>query len=101
MQDNSVGILIKHSDIFIGLNDTFGILAVETMARENIDVLPVISKENNHIIGILTYHDIIAPYKHGIDQHEKKQPHISLKRSGLRIILRGKKLMLAVKNKVK
>lgn len=73
--------------------------AVETMTKENIDVLPVVSKENSIIIGILSYHDIIATYKHGIDEHDKKQPHISLKQNGLKILLRGQKFVSAMKRK--
>jgi len=99
-QENLIGTLIKRNGIYIGLNDTL-LTAVETMAKENIDVLPVVSKENTKIIGILSYHDIIATYKYGIDEHEKKQPHISLKRNGLKILLRGQKLVSGMKRKDK
>lgn len=99
-QENLIGTLIKHNGIYIGLNDTL-LTAVETMAKENIDVLPVVSKENTKIIGILSYRDIIATYKYGIDEHEKKQPHISLKRNGIKILLRGQKLVSGMKRKDK
>jgi len=84
----------------LDLNDTL-LTAVEIMAKENIDVLPVVSKENTKIIGILSYRDIIATYKYGIDEHEKKQPHISLKRNGIKILLRGQKLVSDMKRKDK
>lgn len=99
-QENLIGTLIKRNSIYIGLSDTLR-TAVETMAKENIDVLPVVSKENTTIIGILSYHDIIATYKHGIDEHDKKQPHISLKQNGLKILLRGQKFVSAMKPKDK
>lgn len=99
-QENLIGTLIKRNSIYIGLSDTLR-TAVETMAKENIDVLPVVSKENTTIIGILSYHDIIATYKHGIDEHDKKQPHISLKQNGLKILLRGQKFVSAMKRKDK
>ena len=99
-QENLIGTLIKRNSIYIGLSDTLR-TAVETMTKENIDVLPVVSKENSIIIGILSYHDIIATYKHGIDQHDKKQPHISLKQNGLKILLRGQKFVSAMKRKDK
>lgn len=99
-QENLIGTLIKRNSIYIGLSDTLR-TAVETMAKENIDVLPVVSKENSIIIGILSYHDIIATYKHGIDEHDKKQPHISLKQNGLKILLRGQKFVSAMKRKDK
>ncbi len=99
-QENLIGTLIKRNGIYIGLNDTL-LTAVEIMAKENIDVLPVVSKENTKIIGILSYRDIIATYKYGIDEHEKKQPHISLKRNGIKILLRGQKLVSDMKRKDK
>jgi CIC family chloride channel protein len=99
-QENLVGTLIKRNGIYVGLNDTLR-TAVETMAKENIDVLPVVSKENKNIIGILSYPDIIATYKYGIDEHEKKLPHISLKRQRLKILVHGQKLVSAIKRKHK
>lgn len=91
-KENTIASLIKRNDTFIQLNDTLK-TAVETMARENIDVLPVISNENNNLVGVLSYHDIISTYKTGIDEHEMKQPHLSLKGSGLKILLKGQKIV--------
>lgn len=99
-QENLIGTLIKRNNIYIGMSDTLR-TAVETMSKENIDVLPVVSKENATIIGILSCHDIIATYKHGIDEHVKKQPHISLRRNGLKILLRGRKILSTMKRKDK
>ena len=99
-QDNLVGSLIKQNRIHIGLNDTL-LTAVETMAKENIDVLPVIAKESSIVIGIISYHDIIATYKQGIDEHEKQLPHISLNEYRLKILLHGQKLVSAMKRKIK
>ncbi|CAN5395925.1 chloride channel protein [soil metagenome] len=97
-QENRVGTLIKRNNIYIGLNDTLR-TAIETMAIENIDVLPVVAKENANIIGILSYHDIIATYKNSSEEHDKKEPHISFKRNGLKIVLRGQKFMSGIKGK--
>jgi predicted transcriptional regulator len=71
--------------------------AVEMMARENIDMLPVVSEEKN-IIGIVSYKDIIAAYKYNIEDHVKKYPSISLKRNSLKILIRGQKLISAIKS---
>ncbi len=93
-ETNLVGGLIKRNKIHISLNDSLK-NAVETMAKENIDVLPVISNENATVIGILSYKDIIATYKYSLEEHEKKSPAISLKRKGLKIMLRGKQMVSA------
>lgn len=86
-EGNTVVSLVKRNGIHIKMDDTLKV-AVETMAKENVDVLPVISStEKNNILGILSYQDIIATYKHGINDHEKKDPAISLKRRKLKILV--------------
>ena len=66
--------------------------AVELMAKENVDVLPVVSKDNRGtIIGIISYKDIIAAYKHNTNEHEQHHPSISLKRRGLKMLVVGKR----------
>jgi len=67
--------------------------AAEIMAKENVDVLPVVSNENHStVIGILSYKDILSAYKHRFDEHQKEYSHLSIKRGGLKMILRGRKL---------
>ncbi|WP_018612157.1 chloride channel protein [Segetibacter koreensis] len=92
-----VGTLIKRKNISVSVDNSLR-KAVEIMAKENIDVLPVVSKENN-ITGILTYKNIISAYKSGIDEHHKKHQSISLKRNSLKILVHGQKLMSAVTGK--
>lgn len=85
-EEKHIHTLIKRNEIYIKKEDTLK-MAVELMAKENVDVLPVISPtEKNTIIGVLTYQNIIASYKHGISEHEEKSPSISFKRKGLKII---------------
>lgn len=96
--ENKIATLLKNNNGFARLNDTLRITA-ETMAKENIDFLPVVEGEN--IVGIVSYHDILATYKQGTDNHEMKNPHISFKRNGLKILLRGQKIVSAMKRKDK
>jgi chloride channel protein, CIC family len=97
-QDNPVANLIKRNNIFINMDNSLR-SAVEMMARENIDMLPVVSEEKN-MIGVLSYKDIISTYKHGVEEHEKKHPSISLKRNSLKILIRGQKLISTGKRKL-
>jgi H+/Cl- antiporter ClcA len=90
--DTLVGTLIKRRDISITVDNSLR-TAVELMANENIDVLPVLSRENRNVIGILSYQNIIASYKKSIDDHKKKRPAISLKRMGMRILVRGQRMI--------
>lgn len=99
-EEDPVGSLVKRNNVFIGLKDTL-LTAVETMARENIDVLPVVSNENSNIVGIISYKDIIASYRIRYNEHEKKQTQISLKRNSLKILLRGQKIVTTLTGKSK
>lgn len=86
-----VGDLIKRNNVSIRKDNSLR-TAVELMASANIDLLPVTSKENT-IIGILSYKDIISAYKSDSDNFVKKEPSISLKRNGLKILVRGNQLI--------
>ena len=66
--------------------------AIEIMAEENTDVLPVISEDEESIVGILSYKNIIASYKLDINEHKKFHSSISLKRQGLKLLVRGQKI---------
>lgn len=92
--------LVKCEDIYV-TGDTDMRTALEIMAKEEVDALPVISNKNNTLMGILSYQDIIATYKHTADEREKKKPHISLKRKGLKILVNGKKIVSAIKSREK
>jgi CIC family chloride channel protein len=67
--------------------------AVERMARENVDVLPVVSAGKlPQVSGVISYRDILAAYKNRLEDDSKMAPHILLKRKGLRVLLRGQAL---------
>ena len=95
-KDTPVTTLVKRNKVFVTENNTLR-NAVEMMAKENVDVLPVISADHT-ILGILSYKDIIAAYKYNIDEHEKKGASISLKRKGLKILVRGQQLISTIRN---
>ena len=67
--------------------------AVERMARENIDVLPVLAPGDRALVtGVISYRDILAAYKNRLEEQGTTTPNILLKRKGLRVLLRGKTL---------
>jgi chloride channel protein, CIC family len=71
--------------------------AVEIMASENLDVLPVIGNNNNKITGVLSYKDIIAIYKRNLEEHQENRT-ISLKRRTLQVLLHGRKKLSKLRN---
>lgn len=94
----TVGSLVRIKNTWV-LPDSSLRNAVETMAKKDIDVLPVLSRENKTVIGILSYQNILSGYKQGIDDHTKKNPNISLKRRGLKILIRGQQVINSLKVK--
>lgn len=96
--DIAIGELIKRKHISVNTKDSLR-TAVEKMAHENVDVLPVLSESSNGIVGILSYKNIISTYKHSFDEHIKYQPNISIRRKGLKMLIRGQKIIDFIKPK--
>jgi CBS domain-containing protein len=72
--------------------------AVELMAKENSEVLPVLD-EGKAIVGVLTYKDIIGAYRQDAENYIQKDAQISMKKQGLKLLLKGRKLVVSVKRK--
>jgi H+/Cl- antiporter ClcA len=95
--DSKIGSLIKRRPFAITASDTLK-TAVEMMAKENLDVLPVISPESNKVSGILSYKNVLSAYKHSLEEHKESVP-ISIKRRTLKILLHGKRRLTSLKEK--
>jgi CIC family chloride channel protein len=67
--------------------------AVELMSQSGHVLLPVISsREENMVIGVLTYADVLSAYKMHREENQETGVNLSLKRQGTKILLRGRKL---------
>lgn len=93
----TIDTLIKRLPVSVYENDSLHV-AVNKMANENIDVLPVISNEGGKVISIVSYKDILSAYKHRSDEYDSRIKHISIKRQVLKVLSRGKNRMLALKD---
>ena len=71
--------------------------AIAIMVGEHIDILPVLDENNESIIGLVSYKDIIRAYQYNLSSHEYFNRHISIKRSTIKILLHGKKLVAKIK----
>lgn len=89
-----VGELVKRRDIYLHTGDNLNV-AVEMMARENVDILPIIS--GKEVKGILSFKHILSVYTNSITENEKSQVHISLNRQRLKILLKGQKFVSLIK----
>jgi chloride channel protein, CIC family len=96
-EDMPVGSLVKDTYVSIGASETLR-SAVELMAEENVDVL-VVSPNEEHVIGIITYKDILPVYREGIEEKKHQHQSISLKRRGLKVLLRARSIITEVTRK--
>jgi CIC family chloride channel protein len=87
-----LGDIVKDGNVYLRSTDTLR-KAVELMAKQTAEVLPVIAAGENKVIGILSYRDILSSYKEQIEENEHAHIHISLKRQHLKMLIRGRKLV--------
>ena len=91
--------LIKKDFVSIAINKSLR-AAIEIMANEDLDVLPVISSHTkNEVIGFLSYKDILSAYSTKFNEHKKTNASISLKRQGLKIWLHGQRFLTLMNRK--
>ncbi|GAA4746575.1 chloride channel protein [Flavisolibacter ginsenosidimutans] len=96
--DQPISRLIKRKPVTVTGDDRLK-TAVELMAKENIDVLPVTAPQTKEIVGLVSYKDILGAYKHRIEEYEEMSTHISLKRRTLKILLHGKRQLTTLRHK--
>lgn len=68
-------------------------LASDLMNRYNTDFLPVVEKSSQKVIGVLTARLVLAAYGKHRRAGEDYQRAISVKRSGYKLIVKGKQLL--------
>ncbi|HET8854541.1 MAG TPA: chloride channel protein [Salinimicrobium sp.] len=93
-EEAPVSALVKRKNISIYKKDNLR-TAVQRMAVENIDVLPVVESQDGkeQIIGVLSYQDILSTYKDEMEENKQMQPHYSFGRNRLSILLKGKRMV--------
>jgi Mg/Co/Ni transporter MgtE len=70
--------------------------AVELMADENTEIVAVTGADGK-LVSVLSYRDILPVYKKHTDDHKAHRRTISMKRKGLKILIRGQKLITVSK----
>jgi CIC family chloride channel protein len=80
-------------DVYIFEDNTLR-AAVNSMARNNLEFLPVVSRDNKNLLsGILSYKDFLIVHKNRMNGLEKRRYSISLKRRAARSLIWRKKLL--------
>jgi CIC family chloride channel protein len=87
-----LGDIVKDGHVYLQSTDSVR-KAVELLAKQTAEVLPVIAHDSGKVIGVLSYRDILSTYKDEIEENEHPQVQISLKRQRLKMLIRGRKLI--------
>ncbi len=87
-----LGDIVKDGHVYVRSTDSLR-TAVELLAKQTAEVLPVIAAGSDKVIGVLSYRDILSTYKEQIEENENAHIHISLKRQRLKMLIRGRKLI--------
>jgi H+/Cl- antiporter ClcA/predicted transcriptional regulator len=89
--------IVTESKVYVKSTDSLR-KAVEQMAKNEIEALPVISAVDKKVIGLLTYKDILHVYREHFDENEKANVQISLKLRRNRAMIKGKRIFKAKKS---
>ena len=72
--------------------------AIHKMTNENVDVLPVLAARGSTVIGLLHYKNILGAYDAADTLNEQRETNISIKRSSMRMLVKGKKILIKKRN---
>ena len=92
-----VSSITKKPDCAVRANESLS-KAVELMSELQEEIIPVISKTGQRIIGVLTYKDILKAYKIQIRERKEAGINLSLKRQRMKMMVKGKKLYKATRS---
>lgn len=89
-ENQTLASLLQPIDVAVNLNTSLR-EAMGVMARANILAIPVLdNSEEPSVVGILSNEEIVNAYRKSWKEHEQGHAPISLKRKGLKILLRNR-----------
>jgi len=82
--------IIQPDDLMIHGAETLR-TAVELMAKQSGDVLPVVNYGDHKVTGVLSHRDIILGYNMEVTENEDARTQISLKRRRMKLMVKNKR----------
>ncbi|MBB6499364.1 chloride channel protein [Pedobacter cryoconitis] len=89
-ENAAISAILKKSDYAIKSNDSLS-KAVELMSVQQEELIPVLSEDENKVIGVLTYKDILKAYKIQLIENKEAGANLSLKRQRMKMLIKGKR----------
>jgi len=96
-RDKTIKSLIKRQPAYLRATHSLK-EAIHKMTNENVDVLPVLAARDNTVIGLLHYKNILGAYDAADTLNEQRETNISIKRSSMRMLVKGKKILIRKRN---
>ena len=91
--DTPITAFVQKKNIYVYTDSKLS-FAVDLMDRFKLDCLPVVERNNKtKVVGILSYKDVFAAYRHRSSEENIYKRAISLRRQGYKFIVRGKQLL--------
>ncbi|MND41303.1 hypothetical protein D3C80_320530 [compost metagenome] len=64
------------------------------MSKGEEELIPVVSSaQENTVIGVLSFKDVLTAYKSRIAENQEIKANLSLKRQQIKVLIKGRKLM--------
>lgn len=82
--------ILKKSAFAIKSNDSLS-KAVELMSAQQEELIAVLAADENKVIGVLTYRDILKAYKAQIAENKEAHINLSLKRQRMKMLIKGRR----------
>jgi predicted transcriptional regulator len=98
-KSQNIEALIKRKAVMVSPRNTLK-TAVQQMAAENVDVLPVVDPANNTVLGVLSYQNILSGYRQRAKEGQGTVA-ISLRRRTLKMLVQSKKGFAVLKSTTK
>ena len=91
--EEKLSILLKGHTITINEDDNLH-KAIDKMVAHNVDVLPVVTREDkHHLKGVLTHRQVLEAFEIKRKESVDKEISISVREKSMRIYLRGRRLL--------
>lgn len=96
-REKTIKSLIKRQPAYLRATNSLR-EAIRKMTQENVDVLPVLDARGSTVIGLLHYKNILSAYDAADTLNDQRETNISIKRSSMRMLVKGKKILIRKRN---
>jgi len=91
--EEKIARLIKDHVITINEDDSLH-KAIDKMIKHNVEMIPVVTQEDkHHLIGILTYRQVLEAFEIKRRESEDQEISISVRKKSIKILVRGRRLI--------